>query len=352
MGHLICDEAHRMSGHFFGNEVKLTKRYHLGRVLGGHCRNFLLMTATPHNGKEEDFQIFLALLDGARFEGKFRDGVHTADPSDLMRRLVKEDMLRFDGTPLFPERRSRTVQYELLRDEAHLYREVTDYVREEMNRVERREAEEGDGQRRVNVGFALMTLQRRLASSPESIFRSLKNRRGRLESRLREARVLLRGGATDKIRLEDSVLDDFDEDVFDDAYDESPQEEREELEARLIDNATAAATVEELEKEIERLKELEELARAVVRSGQDAKWNQLNTILDDPLMVDENGHRRKLVVFSEFRDTLVYLGKRIRNRLGREEAVVEIHGSVTREERRRVVHAFMNDPEVFVLTAL
>ena len=126
---VICDEAHRMSGHFYGNEVRLTKRYHLGRVVGGHCRNFLLMTATPHNGKEEDFQIFLALLDGDRFEGKFRDGVHTVDPSDLMRRMVKEDLLRFNGKPLFPERLSHTVEYELSSEEAHLYAEVTDYVR-------------------------------------------------------------------------------------------------------------------------------------------------------------------------------------------------------------------------------
>ncbi len=102
-----------------------------------------------------------------------------------------------------------------------------------------------------------------------------------------------------------------------------------------MDNATAAATIEELETEIESLKRLENLARDVVRSGQDAKWNQLNSILDDPLMTDENGHRRKLVVFSEFRDTLAYLSRRVRNRLGRDEAVVEIHGSVTREARRR-----------------
>ena len=347
---VVVDEAHRMSGHVFGTEIKLTKRYHLGRLVGGHCRNFLLMTATPHNGKEEDFQIFMALLDADRFEGRYRDGVHTADPSDLMRRMVKEEILRFDGSPLFPERRSYTTQYDLSPPEAHLYSEVTDYVREEMNRVERREVEEGNSQRRVNVGFALMILQRRLASSPESIYRSLNRRRERLESRLGEQRILLRGENA-KLEFGESVLDDIDENTFDDSYEEAPQDEREELEARLVDNATAAATIEELETEIESLKRLEELARAVVRSGQDAKWNQLNSILDDPLMTDENGHRRKLVVFSEFKDTLAYLGRRIRNRLGRDEAVVEIHGSVTREARRRVVHAFMNDPEVVVLIA-
>lgn len=346
---VICDEAHRMSGHIFGQEIKLTKRYHLGQVVGGHCRNFLLMTATPHNGKEEDFQIFMALLDGDRFEGRFRDGVHTADPSDLMRRMVKEDLLRFDGTPLFPERRSHTVQYALSPQGAHLYGEVTDYVRQEMNRAERL-AQKGEGQRTVRVGFALMTLQRRLASSPEAIYRSLKRRHERLESRLREQRLLLKGRSA-TLEGEDPTLADIDESTWDDAYDEAPQDEREQLEAKLVDNATAAATIEELEKEIERVKELEELARQEVRSGEDAKWNQLNTILDDPLMIDENGHRRKLVVFSEFKDTLAYLSRRIRNRLGRDEAVVEIHGSVTREERRTIVSRFMNDPEVVVLVA-
>ncbi len=92
------------------------------------------MTATPHNGKEEDFQLFLALLDGDRFEGRFRDGVHAADASDLMRRMVKERLVKFDGKPLFPERIAYTVPYQLSDAEAGLYQAVTDYVREEFNR--------------------------------------------------------------------------------------------------------------------------------------------------------------------------------------------------------------------------
>jgi len=210
---IICDEAHRMSGHYQGGEVKLTKRYKLGQVVGGHCRNFLLMTATPHNGLEEDFQLFLALLDGDRFEGRFRDGVHSADPSDMMRRMVKEDLVRFDGRPLFPERKSYTAQYDLSDAEAALYAEVTDYVREEMNRAER--FADSEGQRKVNVGFALMTLQRRLASSPEAIWQSIQRRRERLEKRLREERLLLRGGSRtveakpEEPKLSDEELDDI-----------------------------------------------------------------------------------------------------------------------------------------------
>src|SRR5438270_3411595 len=125
-----------MSASFFGGEVKYTKRYRLGQMLSRLTRHFLLLTATPHNGKEADFQLFMALLDGDRFEGRFRDGVHTTDVSDLMRRLVKEKLLKFDGKPLFPERRAYTVAYKLSSEEAALYKGVTDYVREEFNRAE------------------------------------------------------------------------------------------------------------------------------------------------------------------------------------------------------------------------
>ncbi len=344
---VIVDEAHRMSASYSGGEVKRTKRYDLGRVIGGHCRNFLLMTATPHNGHEESFQLFLALLDGDRFEGRAGDTVHQQDPSDLMRRMVKEELVRFDGKPLFPERKSYTAEYELSNDEAFLYERVTNYVREEMNRADR--IDQGDGQRRVNVGFALMTLQRRLASSPLAIFKSLQRRREKLESRLREERLLLKGQLAGQGLAK--PLDGFDLDDLDEIYDDTPEEEIEQLENELVDNSTAALTIEELEVEVESLKELEAIARDVVRSSQDAKWAQLQEILEDEKMVGPNGERRKLVIFSEFRDTLTYLVQKIRNQLGREEAVVEINGGVPRDKRRELIHSFMNDPEVLVFIA-
>lgn len=183
---IVCDEAHKLSATYFGNEVKYTKRYRLGQLLAGLTRHFLLLTATPHNGKEADFQLFMALLDGDRFEGKFRNGVHLVNTSDMMRRLVKEQLLKFDGTPLFPERRAYAVNYALSDAEAELYKQVTDYVRNEFNRAEALETDGSKG----TVGFALTILQRRLASSPEAIYQSLKRRR----ERFREATS--RGGAS------------------------------------------------------------------------------------------------------------------------------------------------------------
>src|SRR5579875_2318250 len=138
---IVVDEAHKMSASFFGGEVNYTKRYRLGQLLSRLTRHFLLLTATPHNGKEADFQLFLALLDGDRFEGRFRDGVHTTDASDLMRRLVKEQLLKFDGKPLFPERIAYPISYTLSPQEAALYKQVTDYVRDEFNRADALDSE-------------------------------------------------------------------------------------------------------------------------------------------------------------------------------------------------------------------
>src|SRR5690606_7839637 len=104
---IVCDEAHKMSASYYGNEIKHTQRYHLGQLLGRISRHFLLLSATPHNGKEADFQLFMALLDGDRFAGKYRQAVHTQTADDLMRRMVKEQLVKMDGTPLFPERRDR-----------------------------------------------------------------------------------------------------------------------------------------------------------------------------------------------------------------------------------------------------
>lgn len=148
---IVVDEAHKLSASYFGNKINKTKRFLLVELLGSITRHFLLMTATPHNGKEEDFQLFLSLLDSDRFYGKFRDGAHKVDISDLMRRMVKEDLLKFDGTPLFPERRAYTLNYKLSNPEAALYNTVTDYVKEEMNR-----ADQLEGQRKGTVGFAQM----------------------------------------------------------------------------------------------------------------------------------------------------------------------------------------------------
>ncbi len=340
---VVVDEAHKMSATYYGSKVNRTQRFRLGELLGAHARNLLLMTATPHNGKEEDFQLFLSLLDADRFYGKFRDGAHKVDVSDLMRRMVKEDLLKFDGTPLFPERIAESVTYTLSDAEAALYQQVTQYVREEMNKADRIE----NNQRKGAVGFALTGLQRRLASSPEAIYQSLKRRRERLKRRVEEMKLDSRGRA-----LVETLFDvRTNGDVWD-ADEEMAADEYEEYEEEVVDQATASRTIHELEAEIRILEGLEERARQVVRSGQDRKWEELSRLLQDtPQMHEESGRQRKLIIFTEYKDTLRYLAERIRGLLGSEEAVVTIDGSDRREERRKKQEMFRSDPAVRILVA-
>ena len=331
---IVCDEAHKMSATVWGGEIKYTKRFQLGRTLSNIARNFLLLTATPHNGKDEDFQLFLSLVDPDRFEGTHSNSQQSIDVSDVMRRLVKEELVKFDGTPLFPERRAYTVNYDLSPAEAKLYEAVTEYVREEFNR-----ADKLNNDRKNTVGFALTILQRRLASSPEAIYQSLKRRRERLERRLAEEKL---GKRAAEANIDFS---DWDED------DLAPDEE-EKLEDQVVDQSSAAATIAELEAEIDTLKHLEKMANDVRISGVDRKWEELSRLLqDNQAMFGRDGQREKLIIFTEHKDTLNYLTQKIRSLLGSEEAVVTIHGGMLRDERRKVEQLFKQDKNVQILIA-
>lgn len=350
---IIVDEAHKLSANYFGNKINKTKRFTLGELLGSICRHFLLMTATPHNGKEEDFQVWMSLLDSDRFYGKFREGAHKVDITDMMRRMVKEELLTFDGTPLFPERRAYTANYELSPLEASLYEQVTTYVREEMNR-----ADKLDNKKKNTVGFALTQLQRRLASSPEAIYQSLKRRRNRLKDKLDEMKLMARGQKAkrsgeaetlEKYKVSKSIAlpDDWDE------LDEDLSAEEYELySAEVADQATAAETIFELEAEINSLIELENQALVLVQSGNDKKWEELSRLLQDsPEMINRDGKRRKLIIFTEHKDTLNYLRQRVSDLLGQPQAVRVIYGGTNRDERRKIQTEFRSDPTVLILIA-
>lgn len=334
---VVFDEAHKLAAHYSGSKLSKTARFRLAERVGRETRHLLLMTATPHNGKEEDFQLFLSLLDSDRFYGKFRDGAHKVDTSDLMRRMVKEELVKFDGKPLFPERRAYVVNYTLSDIEAALYESVTDYVKTEMGK-----ADQLKGPQKGSVGFALTALQRRLASSPEAIYQSLKRRRERLADRLREEKLGRRGRQALAETLADVPEDD----------DDLTADEQESLEEKLIDDATASRSITELEAEITILADLESQAKAVVASGKDRKWDELSKLLQNtPEMHDGDGRQRKIIIFTEHRDTLNYLRDKIGHVLGNPDAIVTIHGGTNRDERKKAQALFRSDRDIRVLVA-
>jgi SNF2 family DNA or RNA helicase len=344
---VIVDEAHKMSAHQYGNELRKTKRFVLGELLRERTRHLLLLSATPHNGKNEDFLAFMTLIDPERFTGRLRNNDEMPDVNDVMRRLVKENLRTFEGKRLFPKRNAYSLKFELSLLENELYEAVTEYVRNGMNRAARMQ-EEGDKRKGIIVGFALAGLQRRLASSPAAIYHSLRRRKERLAKQAEQLRDLAAGGGTiPATQLPKGVkfadLEDFDYDDYDD-------EELEEIEDYVIDAATAAATAEELEAEVIDLGGLVELADQVRQSGEDTKWNELRDLLrSDEFKAGEGP--RKLIVFSEHKDTLTYVAERVAAELGRPEAVVTIHGGIKRHDRKAIQDSFRVDPTVQVLVA-
>jgi SNF2 family DNA or RNA helicase len=264
---VIFDEAHKLSAHLYGDEVKRTQRFELAELVRDRTRNLLLLTATPHNGNNEDFLLFLTLIDPDRFAGRLRSGKPVPDISDIMRRYVKENLKTFAGTRLFPKRIAKTVPYDLSPDEEALYEAVTSYVQEGMNRA--KQLEEGRDKRRgLAIGFALAALQRRLASSPEAILRSLQRRLDKMTTQLELARKVGRElPARDEVKTvvnpEDFDSDDYSDDEF------------EQMEDEAIENAFSAESIVELEREIEELKILVVQAAKVRAADQDRKWVEL-----------------------------------------------------------------------------
>jgi len=351
---IVIDEAHKLSAHAGGEKINKTQRYRLGELLGSITRHFLLMTATPHNGKDADFQAWLALLDPDRFYGiGSANGGPIEVDSTIMRRLVKEKLLTFEGKRLFPPREAVTINYNLTGDEESLYKAVTDYVVHGWNQAQRI----ANPQQRTCIGFALTMLQRRLASSPEAIYQSLRRRHERLQERLDEVRRLEASGALPRVAefvaplamQELPDLNDFDDDDL-------PDDEAEAAANGLVDNETAALNAEDLQEEVDTLSRLETQAAAICTPAdgvvKDVKWSKLSELLQDrDYMFDRNGQRRKIIIFTEHRDTLNYLLRRCGDVLGNPAAVKAIHGGTHREVRAEIQDQFNYNPDVQVLIA-
>ncbi len=331
---VICDEAHKMSATYSGGDITYTARHRLGQLLSQRTRHFLLMTATPHNGKDEDFRLLMRLLDDDRFAGRMSGRGTASTSSDLYRRMMKEELLTFDGRPLFRERKAYTVDYKLSMNERELYEDVTVYIRNEFDRARRLR-----GGRRTSVGFALTILQRRLASSPEAIYQSLKTRRNTLEQRLKEWQEFLI--EIKRMRYDMDEVEDL------------KASDREDLEEYALALATAAESPEELAREIDILRMLETQANEVRGSDSDYKWQKLREIWEVrlPEMETGAGNARKLIIFTEWRATIDYLVRKLGDLLGDPAAIVKIHGGMPMEERRIVESLFHDDPRIQILVA-
>ncbi len=331
---VIVDEAHKMSATLYEtkNQRKIdkTQRYRLGEVLSQQAEHLLFLTATPHRGDEENFRLFLDLLRPGFFARTelLEQSVQEGDNPVFVRRL-KEDMVRFDGTPIFPPRHVHTVRFRLTAAERALYNGVTRYVQDYFDRAKEHRS----------ISFALMILQRRLTSSTHAIYRSLQRRQAKLEELL-ELPEKIQTEAEDYLRARNLTEDELAD---------LPEAERMEIEARLED-LTLARNLDQVQAEIAQLAPLLEQAEAVRAQAEDCKLAALR----DQILAHLGD--RKMLIFTEFKDTLDYLagdGQQGRP-LGKLREwgydVVTIDGSLNMDARIAAEHAFRDRAQIMVAT--
>ena len=321
---VIVDEAHKMAAYQYGNKLKKTSRYQLGETLSRISTHFLFLTATPHKGDPENFRLFLDLLEPGFFAtSQMLSESITARDNPLFLRRVKEDLKDFEGKPLFLPRHVNTLPFDLGVDspkEKELYNNLSDYVNSQYNKALTKN-------KKNNVAFALVILQRRLASSTYALRTSLDRRKVRLQELLE--------GAEDKRRS----LSTIDFETIDDLSEEERWKEEE-----IWETLSVAENRAELEREIETLEALSEAAQEIIASETEIKVRQLRNTLTK---LDADFSGEKILIFTESRDTLSYLQDKME---AWEYAVTVIHGGMRLEERIEAEKEFKNRTQILIAT--
>ena len=334
---IIFDEAHKLSAYEYGIKTYRSKRYEAAHVLSKQCEHLLLLTATPHRGRKDTFKLLMQLLDEDIFATddlaaeRVRELSHDGCNKFFIRRL-KEDMKDWDGKPLYKDRYTKTVSYNLTYEEKHLYDAVTEYLT-----VRKEQAAEA---KNIHVSLALQVMQRRLVSSIYAIRNTLRKRWLALQGLADE---LDKNPSLWKQRVK---LDDMDVDNLDE-FDELDDEERDALDNIMADPKklklfTTSKSIAEIKQEAAEVKRLYEMANTLFnQQKEEQKYRELKLLLTSQGVVEGE----KLVIFTEHKDTLLYLQERLSNN---GYTVATIHGGMTVDERREAQCRFMT-PDVQIL---
>ena len=325
---IIVDEAHKMSAYKYGEKIDRTARYKLGEVLSKITDHLLFLTATPHKGDPENFRLFLDLLEPGFFATKelVYESIKNKD-NPLFIRRVKEDLKDFEGKPLFLPRHVITKTFNLGINsprEKELYNSLSRYVENQYNLALTRD-------KKRNIAFALVILQRRMASSTYALLKSLERRKKRLEELLK---------VQNKEEFSKSLNFDF-EDV------EELSEKERWKEEEIWETLSVAETKEELEEEIKTLDKLIGQARLIIESEEELKLKELKKSLKELEKIYADPKDKKIIIFTESRDTLTYLEKKVKE-WG--YSVVTIHGGMSLQERIEAEKIFKHEKQILIAT--
>ena len=348
---IIVDEAHKLSAYEYGTKLEESARYKALKELSRRADHLLFLTATPHRGRKDTFRRLLLLLDEDLFQkdehvdDRVREHATASDdvgPGDrtitgarnrfFLRRL-KEEMVDWDGGPLFKPRHTKTLGYDLTPEEWRLYDAVTHYVRSQ-----RREAK---ARKNRNVELTLLVMQRRLASSIFAITRTLEKRLSALNEVLAILRDPRRSEAEKKKLLGASADEDTPRTIV--QYEELNEEERDEVDRRIF-RQVLTSDPEKVEQERDEIHRLFRMATSL-KHHNEAKFGQLLDVLDSSGVI--RAEDEKLLIFTEHKDTMRNLEERLTQR---GYSVATIHGSMDVEARKQAQREFRTRAKVMVAT--
>lgn len=324
---VIVDEAHKMAAYSYGKikkKTSKTKLYQLGERLLSKTEHCLLLTATPHKGDSENFRLLMRLVEPDLFQYvSTGEGLREKSNPFVIRRL-KESMVNFDGTPIFPKRTVKTIQYELTEPEIELYEAVTKYVQTYFNRAM--------NSGKNSTAFAMMLLQRRLSSSIEAIHKSLGRRYKKLISIL-EGTELERKKSSQKV-----------ESLYARSLEEDGTETSEKWE-RALELAFDEIDIGALKEEIAELRRLLSMTQTLKKFDVEKKYLELEEMLFGVEGLIYTGE--KILIFTESVDTLRYLEEKLSSHVNQ---IATIVGSYTMEERRKQVDLFRQQTQIMLAT--
>lgn len=339
---VVFDEAHKLSARRYGDEIDKTKRYKLAETIAGideepdynlpwSAHHLLLLTATPHMGKDFPYYCLWRLLlpEALPTKEAFDSFPEGAKKRHFIRR-TKEEMVRYDGTPIYPTRKSNTFEYVLSEGERELYDETTDYLKHQYNQARLLN--------RSAIRLAMSVFQRRLVSSTYALMESFRRRREKLDEMIKAVETAQM--SPERLKRKQSSLDKikdlFDEKTAEEEETQDGQEESEAFEEKLL-QAVASTSVEDLREERNRVQDLVNLAKRVHRQGEESKFQRLMEVLND-----EEFKGEKILIFTEHRDTLSFLVRRL-EALGHAGRIAKIHGGMPYEKRDEQQAFFRKD---------
>jgi superfamily II DNA or RNA helicase len=326
---IIVDEAHKMSAYMYGEKVDKTARYKLGEILSKITDHLVFLTATPHKGDPENFRLFLDLLTPGQFATTEMISQSIKDKDNpLFIRRIKEDLKDFEGKPLFLPRNVLTKTFNLgtqSPQEKELYNDLSRYVETQYNLAMQKD-------KKRNIAFALVILQRRVASSIYALLKSLERRKIRLSDLISDTPQKVNSATSASFNFEDT---------------EELSEEERWKEEEIWEALSVAENKEQLKKEILELDKLILKAKNIIDTEQEIKLSELKNSLKELEAKFNQPKDKKVIIFTESKDTLDYLEKKIKQ-WG--YLVNVIHGGMKLEERVLAEKIFKNETQILVAT--